>query len=59
MNSEITQFTNNQSKERDVHHDYSVVYTDIDPTILNNGFIDVTEEQEKMSKRFFQNNVYS
>ena len=29
-----------------------MVYTDTDPAILNTGSIDVTDEQEKMSKIF-------
>ena len=48
INSEIT----HELEERDFHHDHNVIYKDIDLALLNNGFIDVTEEQDKMSKIF-------
>ena len=31
-----------------------MVHTYIDPAIPNNGFIDVIEEQDKMTKRFYR-----
>ena len=52
MNSEITQFENDELEVRDIAHDHNMVYKDIDPATPNNGFIDVVEEQDKMSKLF-------
>ena len=52
INSEITQLDNDEVEKRDVPHDHNAVYNDIDPALLDTEFIDVTEEQDKMCKRF-------
>ena len=50
--SEIIQLGNDELEVIDLNNDNNVVYKDIDPSLPNNGCIDVTDQQEKMSKRY-------
>ena len=49
-NSEIIQFGNNELEIRDVNHGNNVLYTGINPSLPNNGCINVIDKQEKLSK---------
>ena len=51
-NLDNMQLDNNNSEERDDTNHDTEIYDHIDQTLINNGVIDITEEQDEMNKRF-------